>query len=739
MATKKKNVKVDNIDNEINELRKELFKEEIIEWDVKKDAEIPFFDPTLSYEITHYRPVDENHGFDFDPSWFTKVREIKLQTGKYCSFPFGTKRYHDFWQEEHRKCVEGMTSHGYRITGDHYFFLNYYQLPESQVKKAGQGRGFIFPSFASKQYEYFHYIDLCRYLKKDVVAVKARACGFSEIGACLGVNAYSTRKHTHSVYSAFTDKYVSDILKKCWTQLENLNANSEGGMRHVRQKVNTAYHKRASKINKQREELPNSWGADIEGIVVDDANKLRGDRIDMLFFEEAGSNPILKETWIKGNALVVVGGNKIGTRIAFGTGGDVKTQDQLEDMFYNPLGFDVLPYRHNYTEDGEYVLTGFFIPAYCFLLNEDAVDDRGVTNTKFAKEYYQKKRDKLISLPDEYVRECAEFCFTPQEAFLTQGDNLFDKQLLALQASAIKLKQGPIPERGSIEYKFKNGVVKESEIESTFFKPDIHGHTHIIEKPQTDANDKVPANLYVAGIDGIDLGQEDTSAMTRDPSQFCVVVLRRAYGVHPPKIVAYYMDRPRKIEQAHIACLRLLQYYNAQACLESTRISLLQYFRSKHCENKYLMRRPRSCQSDIQNGRSKQFGAPAIESIIRHQLELIGIYVDNYCGEIWFEEVVKQLLTYSFENKTKFDIVAALGMAMLADEELMFVQPKVGENQVQTFQDFGYWKDERGIIHKGIIPKEPQYQTNVSFDTRIRNMNDYYGYERLRASYTRDD
>jgi len=47
----------------------------------------------------------------------------------------------------------------------------------------------------------------------------------------------------------------------------------------------------------------------------------------LLIFEEAGSNPILKETYIKGNALVEVGGNKIGTRLCFGTGGDMKSVD----------------------------------------------------------------------------------------------------------------------------------------------------------------------------------------------------------------------------------------------------------------------------------------------------------------------------------------------------------------------------------------------------------------------------
>jgi len=64
--------------------------------------------------------------------------------------------------------------------------------------------------------------------------------------------------------------------------------------------------------------------------------------------------------------------------------------------------------------------------------------------------------------------------------------------------------------------------------------------------------------LYVAGIDGIDMGQEDTSDFTKDPSQFCVVIFRRAYGVHPPVIVAYYKDRPDRLKEAHMTCLKLL-------------------------------------------------------------------------------------------------------------------------------------------------------------------------------------
>lgn len=56
-----------------------------IVWDVTLDAKVEYFDPTLSYELTGYRPVDEERGLDFNPEWFTEVRQIKLRDGKYLS------------------------------------------------------------------------------------------------------------------------------------------------------------------------------------------------------------------------------------------------------------------------------------------------------------------------------------------------------------------------------------------------------------------------------------------------------------------------------------------------------------------------------------------------------------------------------------------------------------------------------------------------------------------------------
>lgn len=144
-------------------------------WDFKKGDTIPYFDVRLSYQLSGYKPINEFEGLDFNPKWFTEVREIKKLKGKYCDAKKGSKPYKDFWNRELLRCFKGLKVNGYKITGDHYFFLNYYILPIVDEKnKAGSGRPDDFPDFYTSQYEYFHYIELCRILGYDAVGLKAR-------------------------------------------------------------------------------------------------------------------------------------------------------------------------------------------------------------------------------------------------------------------------------------------------------------------------------------------------------------------------------------------------------------------------------------------------------------------------------------------------------------------------------------------------------------------------------------
>ena len=189
MARKKK-ILPDEIQQIIEEVEQKQVEQDIAEvrqivqqirdnrddWDVKKDDIIEFFDPNLSYEATGYKPITETKGLDFNPEWFTETRREYEQTGKYCPHLKGSKRFDEFWRNEYVRCKYGMTVNGYTITGDNYFFLNFYQLPiVDETKSAGEGLRKGFPKFFESHYRFFHYLQLCRITHKHAALMKARS------------------------------------------------------------------------------------------------------------------------------------------------------------------------------------------------------------------------------------------------------------------------------------------------------------------------------------------------------------------------------------------------------------------------------------------------------------------------------------------------------------------------------------------------------------------------------------
>ena len=124
--------------------------------------------------------------------------------------------------------------------------------------------------------------------------------------------------------SAYAQNYIDKSLDKVWGGMNFANDNTDGGFFKLRQVMDKAMAKKASYykiVNGQKVE--DGWMSLIEAIVADNDRKIRGDRVDLLIYEEAGSNPVLRQSYIKGNALVEIGGNRFGIRMVGGTGGDV--------------------------------------------------------------------------------------------------------------------------------------------------------------------------------------------------------------------------------------------------------------------------------------------------------------------------------------------------------------------------------------------------------------------------------
>lgn len=440
----------------------------------------------------------------------------------------------------------------------------------------------------------------------------------------------------------------------------------------------------------------------IIGLVADNPRKVRGFRCERLFYEEAGSYRSLSTAWVQGEALITRAGRRTGCRFAWGTGGDsdAVALDGLSKMFFNPEAYNILPYRHNYTEDSEYALTAFFLPAYAMLIDPEFMDSRGYTDMIKSRAYFESERKKKTG--QVLLDYCAEYCFTPQEALLKQGSNDFDQVAISDRLGQLRIQKiGVKPQQVKMYWDHPNEATNPRQ-KVKLVEDTANGKIFIYEPPKRDPDGNVYKNLYVAGIDAIDQGSGDSSGQ-KDVSDFCIVIKKRTFGSELPNYVAIYKDRPRDIVEAYENAMKLLVYYNCKAMLEHTKIGIIMYFRSKKKESLF-MTRPKSTMSDIRRGNSNMLGVPATEIILKHGLELINQFLMECVYNVNIDSMLEQLLKYSWENKRKFDIVSAMIVAEIGDEDLMGFAPRI-QNEVQNqWKDFGWYTDSYGRKRYGVLP-----------------------------------
>jgi hypothetical protein len=118
--------------------------------------------------------------------------------------------------------------------------------------------------------------------------------------------------------------------------------------------------------------------------------------------------------------------------------------------------------------------------------------------------------------------------------------------------------------------------------------------------------------------------------------------------------------------------------------LEYTKISIQKYFQERGFD-KLLMSRPEFAMSTKfgRKAQKKLIGVPASEAVIKHGLELLQNFVNDYFYTIEFDEMLDQLINYSYAAKRKFDIIAAASICEIGDEELSGAIPKIA-NEIQN-------------------------------------------------------
>ena len=107
---------------------------------------------------------------------------LHFETNKYYTAAVpGTKEYFDYWDEQERRCMEGYSVGGMRITGYHYFYLNFSPILRVEdkyliTKQKGASKSLHLPAFWDGDYNYFWALEIAKYgiLHPDYYSIKEK-------------------------------------------------------------------------------------------------------------------------------------------------------------------------------------------------------------------------------------------------------------------------------------------------------------------------------------------------------------------------------------------------------------------------------------------------------------------------------------------------------------------------------------------------------------------------------------
>jgi hypothetical protein len=508
----------------------------------------------------------------------------------YTKYPDNSLSGKKYWEEQAYNSIYGFTnSYGIRITGYHYWYLNFCPIIKTQVLGEDDGESQLtadriegFPDLWDGDYLYYHYMEQAELNGKFACVLGGRGCGKSYKAASMLNRNYFLIPLSKGFVFASDKQYLFEdgIITKTWAIMDFIDNNTAWAKR--RHGANQRDHRMSGiKKNIDGTEILTGFRSEITALSIgDDYNKVRGKRGKLLFFEEAGSFKDMYKAWNIVHRSATSGRASFGLVAAFGTGGDTNSAHMmsLEDMFYKPKAYYILPCQNIWdkvvTEKSE---SCFFFPSYvnrilCMDKNGNSLKDKAIQELEKEGEH-KKKTSKL-----GYLSFKAENPIHPQDALMRVTGSIFPvddlKEVLGNLQSNEKLYRDSqyignllMNETGDIRWESSDSCIPIEEFPLNGNSNDAEGCVVIWQHPLKDTLGNVTQYKYIIGTDPYD---DDGKSESLGSS----IVL----DLMTDKIVAEYTGRPETAEKYFETLRRLAKYYNAEICYENNKKGLFSYF-----------------------------------------------------------------------------------------------------------------------------------------------------------------
>lgn len=506
--------------------------------------------------------------------------------------------YMKWFKREIWRIWHGMVrpSDGEWITGDMYFYLNYFPIIQTKIIKKGKARygerTVDLPEVWEGVYWRFHYWEQAKRggLYNDFegnqhaveIARRGASKSFSVASKVvknfvLGIDEHTNTK-VKSLLAAYNKEYLvkDGTLNKVTDGINFLSSNTQFPSRKIKNSLSEMQWI-AGWIDEDN--LPKGSENEILGISIsDDPDKIRGKRVNYLFFEEYAVFPKFLDTWQVALPNVQEGSIAFGQYIGIATGGSEGSDFMgALEMIQYPKGYNVyaLPNVYDKNSSGKRD-TLFFFPGYVNIkgfYNKDGVSD--VTGAMIEELKFRHNLKYNSSDPIQLSRRKAETAFTIQDAIMKTDSTIYPVADLNDQINWLdnnptetqKLYVGKLVLRdGEVEWK----PDPEAQPINNFPHKDnkLRGAVVIKEHPIKGSDGKVPWGRYISGADTIDTDGAETLSL------FSCYVL----DLWTDDIVAEYTGREELTDDSFEIYRLLLMYYNAEGNYENNKKGLFSHF-----------------------------------------------------------------------------------------------------------------------------------------------------------------
>jgi hypothetical protein len=517
--------------------------------------------------------------------------------GFYIDCPRDSREWTEYWDLQEFYCKNGFSVGGVKITGEHYFYLNFCQIElkkETQfienVNKQNKRKVdsiVTFPAFWDSDWYYFTESFLARENGQHMIVLKPRRRGYSYKNAAKCAYNYTFQRKSNSIILAEDKKYSEETMGMAVDYLDFLIKYTDFG--HPRMHVD----RRKVEIQSSYEEITPD-GRKVTGgffsrimqfSAKNNPDVARGKAASVILFEEAGSFSNLLSTYKITRATVEQSVQVSGTIYVYGTGGDFSGgQVDFEKMFYSPEEFNFRAYNNIYEEGKESTSIGYFLPDYYskggFIKEETG--ESLVEEAKSAVETQVEFIKKNSKDPNALDSHLAEFPIIPAHAFIKIGTNIFPKAEINAQINEIQ-SNGALQNIGKrvIFYKGEDGRLKcdpSDDVKPIMNFPlkkeeDGEGCVLIYQEPYK-VSGEIPSNLYYICCDPYAFDK------TSGDSIGAAYVLKNINPFSTPDdiIVAEYIARPMEgQDEFNKNLFHLAEYYNAKIAAENDRGNILEY------------------------------------------------------------------------------------------------------------------------------------------------------------------